>query len=361
MNTTRFFTLLCVFTLLLSLYGCGVSQEPAVDTIPVVTEAKLSAEPTLPFQETVDPAAETTEAVTEPTQEQTVPTETVAETAPDQPAETQPPAAKPKETQPPAAEPKETQPPATEPQPSIPKENPYINAAGQTVYYSSGGTLVFGKDKDGNSYCYVTPAKEFVFDVTPANIRASDWNSWDPDTHVAFENCFPRSRMSREELHNFLKATQFDDYDCGYEGHACRYEADHQELMENLATPCRYCGETNCVSWLALDPETLFTKYDPETCPKYDETKDPFFYCQVCHKNKWGKPSESCNQYLGDVNCYTCGEPVKAHACHTCAFDEDIYDEYKNEFTAPRPTTPAPTAPEPTTPAPDPAVNPGEG
>lgn len=357
---------LLVSAILLSLCGCmGVAPNP-----PATEPPQLSAEPTLPFKETAAPTEAATEpaqttaatepvitepmvtepAVTEPMVTEPMVTEPmVTEPMVTEPGATEPAATEPRETQPAATEPRETQPPATEPSIQIPDPNPYVNEAGQTVFYYGGGNLVFGWDENGEPYSYVVPPDIYVYDVTPRTLTVEEWNSWSTGKQIAFRPCFYKDLDDPETYHNYLWVTQFNGYDCGYEGHACRNEQYHNQLMEDLATPCYYCGKTNCPSYLAKDPETLFTKEDSEACPEYDKKRDPFFYCQKCHKTKWGNPSESCNQYLADVNCYTCGEPVKAHACHTCAFDEDIYDEYENKFTAEPPVT---TPTEPTEPAP---------
>lgn len=372
----QIFAMLLVCTALLSLCACG---EPAKEenATPQNTQAQLSADPALPFKDTVAATTGATEPPVQTTPEETTPELTIPETttvipettlpevtAPGgmtQPIATQPasgPAAsqpgqtQPDATQPAATQPTSTQPPVTQPEVQIPEKNPYVNEAGQTVFYYGGGNLVFGWDENGEPYSYVVQPEVYVYDVTPLTLTVADWNSWSTGKQIAFRACFYKDLDDPKANHNYLWVTQFDGYDCGYEGHACRNEQYHNQLMKDLATPCYYCGETNCPSYLALDPETLFTKEDSEACPEYDKTRDPFFYCQKCHKTKWGRPSESCNQYLADVNCYTCGQPVKAHACHTCAFDEDIYDEYEEEFTAPPPATPPVTTPEPTTPPP---------
>ena len=349
------------------LAGCslGTASQPANESAntpgfqetPIVAETTPQATTQTPETTPETPPATSLPELTAPGTTQPDVTQPASGPAATQPAQTQPNATQPNATQPNATQPNvtqpaQTQPPVTQPEIQIPEKNPYVNEAGQTVFYYGGGNLVFGWDENGEPYSYVVPPDIYIYDVTPLTLTVAEWNSWSTGKQIAFRPCFYKDLDDPKAYHNYLWVTQFDGYDCGYEGHACRNEQYHNQLMKDLATPCYYCGETNCPSYLALDPETLFTKEDSEACPKYEKTRDPFFYCQKCHKTKWGRPSESCNQYLADVNCYTCGQPVKAHACHTCAFDEDIYDEYEEEFTAPPPVTPPVTTPEPTTPAP---------
>lgn len=167
-------------------------------------------------------------------------------------------------------------------------------------------------------------ADDYTLSYTPADITRDQWNSMSEREQTAFMEKYPTSKMTPEERHNFYVA-QGHGYDCGYEGHACKNEAGHNRTMAGLATQCRYCGKTNCPSWLALDND-LFTTYKAEACPEYNKLLDPTYYCDDCGKPKTGDPTEKCTQFLGDRNCHRCGVWCEAYACHTCK-QEDI-DNY---------------------------------
>lgn len=155
--------------------------------------------------------------------------------------------------------------------------------------------------------------------VTGATIRYSDWESWDHKTRQAFLNAYAYCD-DPEIMHNILKATTFKDYDCGFEGHACKGENAHNALMERIAEGCPYCGKHDCPSFFALN-STLFTEYDPYACPEYDEHKDPTKYCQKCGlpKSSAAESGEKCCfSFNVDGNCDRCGKPVKANECHEC-------------------------------------------
>lgn len=153
--------------------------------------------------------------------------------------------------------------------------------------------------------------------VTGATIRYSDWKSWDHKTRQAFLNAYAYCD-DPEVIHNILKATTLEDYDCGFEGHACMGENAHNSLMEMIAEGCRYCGKNDCPSFFALN-STLFTEYDEHACPEYDKHKDPTVYCQTCGLPNYGESGDViCHRYVVDTNCTDCGEPVKAMECHEC-------------------------------------------
>lgn len=151
--------------------------------------------------------------------------------------------------------------------------------------------------------------------VTGATIRYSDWESWDHKTRQAFLNAYAYCD-DPEIIHNILKATTFKDYDCGFEGHACKGENAHNALMERIAEGCRYCGKNDCPSFFALS-STLFTEYDPYACPEYDEHLDPTVYCQTCGLKK-GEGKGECNKSLSGRPCEYCGAEREPNGCHTC-------------------------------------------
>jgi len=201
---------------------------------------------------------------------------------------------------------------------------------------SSGGNSSGGNGSGGNSGgssggsiggIPVIPSvdpDDYTFTFTPATITRDDWNAMSLQEKSAFQQKYPTSEMTAEERHNFYVAKGIG-YDCGVAGHSCRNKVCHDDTMAGLATQCRYCGKTNCPSWLALDND-LFTTYKAEACPEYTELLDPAHYCQTCGKPKAGDYTEICILYLGDTNCHYCGVPVEGWTCHTCK-QEDI-DNY---------------------------------
>ena len=171
----------------------------------------------------------------------------------------------------------------------------------------------------------VTPDKDEEYDfggVTPGTIRASDWNSWDRDKRQAWLDSIDWNSLTPEENHNYLIATRYNDYDCGFEGHACRSEYYHECLMEYINAGCEHCGKHDCPSLLVPDPVTLFTWPDSSYCPEYDITKDPLEYCQHCGLPNHGEPGTICVIYQNDGTCYACGEWIKAWTCHCCDPDD---------------------------------------
>lgn len=78
--------------------------------------------------------------------------------------------------------------------------------------------------------------------VTPSTIRYSDWQSWDRATRQAFYDKYIEI-CSDEEYHNIVKATVYKDYECGFEGHLCRTENEHENFLEMLEKGCSYCGK----------------------------------------------------------------------------------------------------------------------
>lgn len=210
-----------------------------------------------------------------------------------------------------------TEPDVTIPEPTTPDVDPSVNP-------DIGGDDD-EDDKDLETPPVTPPTPDIDVDdemfggVTGATIRYSDWVSWDRKTRQAFLNAYAYCD-NPEIIHNILLATNFKDYDCGFEGHACKGEASHNALMERIAEGCRYCGKNDCPSFFALN-STLFTEYDPYACPEYDEHKDPTEYCQECGlpKSSAAESGEKCCfSFNVDGNCDRCGKPVKANECHEC-------------------------------------------
>ena len=75
------------------------------------------------------------------------------------------------------------------------------------------------------------------------------------------------------------------------------------------------CGSHSCPSFYDVN-EWGFTAYNPQKCPKYQETKDPAKYCQRCGREMWSPENPNgCFSYLQDTQC-ECGELVKGNTCH---------------------------------------------
>lgn len=159
-------------------------------------------------------------------------------------------------------------------------------------------------------------------EVTVGTIRATDWNSWDKAKRQAFLDSVDWWHITPEEYHNFEVATKYNDYDCGFEGHACRGQEGHDALMEYINAGCEHCGKHDCPSLLVVDPETLFTWPDSSKCPQYDITKDPMEYCQRCGLPTHGEPGTICVIYQNDGTCYACGKWINAWTCHCCDPDD---------------------------------------
>lgn len=158
--------------------------------------------------------------------------------------------------------------------------------------------------------------------MTVGTIRADDWASWDSDKRQAFRDSVDWNKITPEERHNWILATKFNDYDCGFEGHACKSEYYHECLMEYINAGCDHCGKHDCPSLLVVNPEDLFTWPDSSYCPQYDITKDPSEYCQRCGLPVDGEPGQQCVTYQSDGTCHFCGAWIKAWTCHCCDPDD---------------------------------------
>lgn len=158
--------------------------------------------------------------------------------------------------------------------------------------------------------------------VTPSTIRYSDWQSWDRATRQAFYDLYDIENCSPEEYHNFIKASVYKDYECGFEGHSCRTEGSHEALLKAIEKGCSYCGKHDCSSFFVLNPDTLYCDFDNRKCPEYDIKNDPVEYCQDCGLPKAAaeRGEICCRQFVVDKTCPGCGEFVKAHECHECIY-----------------------------------------
>ena len=154
--------------------------------------------------------------------------------------------------------------------------------------------------------------------VTPGNLTAADWKSWDADQRQAFYDTYDIANLSLDDKYNFYLQTQFNGYDCGFEGHHCAAQEHHDQVMAEMAAGCPHCGSNDCEAFYARNMMG-FTQIDFSMCPMYDITKDPVYYCQVCGLPYNGESGETvCNKYVVDTTCDYCGEPVKADECHKC-------------------------------------------
>lgn len=156
--------------------------------------------------------------------------------------------------------------------------------------------------------------------VTPGNMTAAEWKSWDADKRQAFYDVWgPKfGTLTLDEKYNFYIATQFNGYSCGYEGHHCAAQEHHDQVMAEMELGCPHCGSNDCDAFYARN-EMGMTQIDFSKCPQYDVTKDPVYYCQVCGLPQNGESGEKvCITFVTDTDCFICGEPVKADECHEC-------------------------------------------
>lgn len=177
--------------------------------------------------------------------------------------------------------------------PSAPKDEPYVPMPPDPSYDFTG--------------------------ITPGNLTAEEWKSWDADQRQAFFDTYDIANLSLDDKYNFYSIIQFGGlYDCGHKGHYCPSAECHDMIMADVAEGCPHCGGNDCAAFYARD-ELGFTEVNFDKCPQYDVTKDPVYYCQTCglpYDADSGK--EVCNWFVVDTNCDYCGEPVKANQCHRC-------------------------------------------
>ena len=322
--------------------GTG-SAKPGEDTKP--------SDGTEPSEDPTEPSEGTEPGEgTEPSEDQTEPSEATQPsegTEPTEPPATEPPVTEPAPTEPPATEPAPTEPAPTEPVHTHTwncgtNENNHwyvcscgaVQGEGAHTFTEDGNRqtcTVCGYAKAPVTEPPVTqPPADDLHDFegyTPETITSEVYNSWSYTKQENFHSAYYQSEMTPEVRHHFLKVTRFKGYTCTEHDDHCKNERAHNELVENLSKPCRYCGQTNCSSFTYIDPETLY--YKTVKCESYDIHKDPSKYCQTCGKKKSSGGcdfTQTCTRYLGDVNCIHCGVWVEAYTCHTCK-QEDI-DNY---------------------------------
>jgi hypothetical protein len=105
-------------------------------------------------------------------------------------------------------------------------------------------------------------------------------------------------------------------YSCGSSNHKCDGPETHSYILNLETEGCLYCGSHNCPSFYAID-QWGNTCYTPSKCPKYDTKKDAVEYCQACGKKNGNADNDTCQKWIIDFTCPTCGELVKANKCHT--------------------------------------------
>ena len=160
------------------------------------------------------------------------------------------------------------------------------------------------------------PSYDFT-GITPGNLKAEDWKSWDSEQRQAFVDTYDIANLSLDDKYNFYLQTQFNGYDCGFEGHHCAAQEHHDQVMAEMAAGCPHCGGNDCAAFYARNMMG-FTQIDYSECLEYDITKDPVYYCQVCGLVKG---SDGCNKSISGRPCEYCGEPREPMACHHCEHD----------------------------------------
>lgn len=105
-------------------------------------------------------------------------------------------------------------------------------------------------------------------------------------------------------------------YSCGSPNHHCHNEEAHAWILNLELEGCIYCDSHSCPSFYAIN-EWGDARYTPSKCPEYDTKKDAAEYCQVCGKKNGNGDDNTCQKWIIDFTCPTCGEVVKANKCHT--------------------------------------------
>lgn len=195
---------------------------------------------------------------------------------------------------------------------------------------------------------------EYIFEVTAGTLTYEMWCSWDTFTQHNFTHfCYFSSDDNIDDKYNFRRITECDNYTCGWEDHYCYSDADHEDLVIEMARGCDYCGKKDCISFLARE-ETGFTATDIYSCPEYDAHKDPSRYCQHCGYRKWGEviPGEiQCTRQMRyDQPCLYCDEMTYINQCHHCVVPADYvpskpghFHVYNKQITHPTCTKPGST------------------
>ena len=107
-----------------------------------------------------------------------------------------------------------------------------------------------------------------------------------------------------------------EKYSCGSPNHKCDGPETHSFILNLEVEGCPYCGSHSCPSFYAVD-EWGNACYTPSKCPEYDTKKDAVEYCQVCGRKNGNGDNDTCQKWIIDFTCPTCGELVKANKCHT--------------------------------------------
>lgn len=173
---------------------------------------------------------------------------------------------------------------------------------------------------------YPTEREDYPFDdITPENITTDQYEEMTLEEIDEFveiwDNYFIATNggeWTPEANHNWIYATVYGSYSCGWANHVCYSEEYHYWL---LAHECDTCGSTECPANYVLDPKTLYTQPDGTQCPEYEERNDPSKYCQECGYPKWeqAKPGEIfCTTVTQELPCPDCGETIQPGECHHC-------------------------------------------
>lgn len=334
--------------------GGNTTAPTVVATTPTVEPVQNSPEPTTGTEPPATVPAEPEEQETMPSEPEVPDQEPVAPDIPEvEPTEPDTPAEQPSEKEPPAPKPQE--PPKEEtPEPDKPAEpkpveyiqgngykrvkdfDPATNTGERGFYINGGGIFYVYED-------------EYIFEVTPGTLTYKMWCSWDTHTQFSFKRFCDWSNATIDDKYNYRRITECDNYTCGWEDHYCYSDADHEDLLIEMARGCHYCGKTDCISFLARE-ETGFTTTDTHSCPEYDVHNDPTEYCQRCGYPEWGQAKAGeiyCSKVLSfDMACHRCGEMIYVDKCHHCTVPADYvpvnahFHIYNKQITPPTCTQP---------------------
>lgn len=348
--------LLILVLLVIGVSCCGKDTEidatmPTTGTTtPTAKPEENPPEPTTAPTGTQPP----TSTPTEPEKQETIPSEPEAPdlpTEPETPDDPEIPEVTPSEPAKPSEPPKEETPEPVKPtEPSKPVEyiqgngykrvkdfDPATNTGERGFYINGEGIFRIYED-------------EYIFEVTAGTLTYEMWCSWDTFTQHNFTRfCYFSSDDNIDDKYNFRRITECDNYTCGWEDHYCYNEADHEDLLAEMARGCHYCGKTDCISFLARE-ETGFTTTDTHSCPEYDVHNDPTEYCQRCGYPEWGQAKAGeiyCSKVLSfDMACHRCGEMIYVDKCHHCTVPADYvpvnahFHIYNKQITPPTCTQP---------------------
>lgn len=356
--------LLALLMLVIGVSCCGkitggnTTAPTIIATTPTVEPVQNSPEPTTGTEPPATVPAEPEEQETMPSEPEVPDQEPVAPDIPEvEPTEPDTPAEQPLEPETPAPKPQE--PPKEEtPEPDKPAEpkpveyiqgngykrvkdfDPATNTGERGFYINGGGIFYVYED-------------EYIFEVTPGTLTYKMWCSWDTHTQFSFKRFCDWSNATIDDKYNYRRITECDNYTCGWEDHYCYSDADHEDLLIEMARGCDYCGKKDCISFLARE-ETGFTATDIYSCPEYDAHKDPSRYCQHCGYRKWGEviPGEiQCTRQMRyDQPCLYCDEMTYINQCHHCVVPADYvpskpghFHVYNKQITHPTCTKPGST------------------